>query len=186
MSSFNLIIFILIFVSIVADILLNVFWVEAYYLKGILLYSKRYFVPSPSSHPVSAYELNIEYSNPAYHRYLFKELCESIYAFREKYLQINAIAPPRFMHGLIIWNKDDGYVEVRGYANLVPVVIMAIVIVNALYNIFNGLFLISVVSIVGFLIIFALLYVLQLAMFNSIGKYCAENWSRGQLNIADA
>ena len=181
MSAINIIIFTLVVLSIVVEIILNVRWVEAYYLKGLLLYSKRYKVPFPSIRPTSTYVLNTEFSDPAYIRYRLYKLCENKYAFREKYLQINAIRSPRFMHGLLVWNEEDCYVEVRGYANIVPIVLMLIVVGNTLNDIFAERYLFGVVSVISFLIIFRFMYIMQSTMFNRIGEYCAESWSRDQV-----
>lgn len=164
-----------------ADWIFAVAWTKFYFTSGILVFWKQVSVASRYSEIPSPSLLEKRLSSCWMGSFIFKELEQNQYGFRQKFFSFtwNPVT-----HGLIVFDTEKNLITVKGYLNWIVLSLTAflLVIIPFLWLI-NGItrteFLnLFATSFIGCGLLFGLPYLMDRYRLTIITTTAAELWSR--------
>lgn len=174
------------------NLLMQVIWSPYYFEKGILIWSKMYPANPASKWPLSAQELQDRFTRRIGRSFMFRELRQGRYAFRPTLIEIGLYKSiDAWAAGVLDWNYEDRYVEVRVYMDWVSVALYAVMAIGIVVMIVaepRGSLIAFLFFSMAILFSFLMLNVAALALagkgylklgtiYDEIGRFAASRWS---------
>jgi hypothetical protein len=186
----GIIVVILFVASLVADIVFASTWNKTYFTSGLTIFVKRI--------PINHWHTNIPHKSlfeKKFHSNMvssltFKEIDIFSYGFREKIFQFKLIRYTSVMHGLLIFDTDNGQVIVKGFANWsviifslvwlgLPVASMVrILLEKSTSPGISAFVLLLLGAIAFFILLMASLYLIQYSRFSKVAFVASQLWTR--------
>ena len=126
-------------------------WNRVYYTHGLPFVIRR--IPVTASHqdipPVSL--LQAQFRSALIGSLIFQQIAPDTYGFRRQFFQ-PALFPDNLMHGMLLFDRENGLVVLKGFINvLIPLLVLAVGVFSVLGP-FPGLFRLLPLAIVGLVI----------------------------------
>ncbi len=181
MMSKNLEVFFVItfLISLFADVVLRAAWSKMYYTLGIPIFIKRISVKSQYPEIPSESLLEDKFQ-PEWIPLTFKQIGSHICGFREKYYTHGRLGYFAIMHGVLVFERKNKQVVVKGIANWVAIWLIlyfSSVLLNS-----PTTFPLQITGPALFIIlVIAVSYSIQFARFSKVGNFAAESWTKKHL-----
>ncbi|MGE0157111.1 MAG: hypothetical protein AB7T17_08800 [Geobacter sp.] len=108
-----------------AETILNALWSSIYFSNGICLYRRSLKATSQLNSIPNAESIEAALPDNAWYApILVRQLTEDSFAFREKMIHFGMSYTP-VIHGYAKFNQQAGSVEIRGYANWFPLILLS-------------------------------------------------------------
>ena len=171
-------------VSWLVDTILSATWNKAYFTFGIPIFVKRIPVALQHSNIPSVRQLEARFYSTWTSSLVFKEIDLHTYGFREKFFEFRLARHLAIMHGILVFDRNNGEVVVKGFVNWFILSISLIWLSSVLYefvffmNSFPFFPLIALGFILFFIVLMGLLYLTQYYQFSKVAAFAAETWCR--------
>jgi hypothetical protein len=167
------------------EMILTAAWSKMYFTAGPPIFLLRIPVETHYSNIPPSHKLETHFHSTRWAPALaFKEIETDTYGFREKFFDFRmyAFRYSPIMHGLLIFDRNNKQVVVKGFANwsvlFFELLFLAVVIIKASFpNILLFVFL-------PFLF-FLFIYSVQYSHFSDVARFAAEAWTRKYLKDKD-
>ena len=149
-------------------------WNRVYYTHGLPFVIRR--IPVTASHqeipPVNL--LQAQFRSSLIGSLVFQQIAPNTYGFRRRFFQ-SALFPDNLMHGMLLFDRENGRVVLNGYINvLVPLLVLAVGVFSLLGP-FPGLLRLLPLAIVGLVIGIPLL--MERRRCVKLAHFAAEAWN---------
>ena len=186
---FEITAYVVLIISAVADEVLNSTWNKKYFTTGLPIFVKRIPVIIRHTDIPERSLFQMQFRSGWIASLTFKEINSNTYGFREKLFSFNFHYPP-FMHGVLIFDTDNGQVVVKGFMNYFLPLLSLVWLTRALFGGVTW----SSESLIGFafytffaVFISGIPYLIQFHRFSRVASFAADAWSRRYLeNIVEA
>ncbi len=181
MSSNFLVIFILIIscgylASVIGDIVLYATWNKTFFTSGLLIFVTRVPVNNLNIIIPTSSLLEAEYRSGVSVPLVFKEINNHMFGFREKLFAPGYLRSSSLMHGLLIFDKANSEVVVKGFANWDLLGLILILIFGLIFYYNEPILMIGLICFI--ILISGMHYFKQKRRFSSVATYAAQLWSR--------
>jgi hypothetical protein len=166
------------------ETILRAAWNKMYFTTGLPIFLLRIPVETHYSNIPSSHQLETHFHSTWWTGSLvFKEIESDTYVFREKFFEFRmfALRYAPIMHGLLIFDRSNKQVVVKGFANWTALLLGLIFLVGIALAPFPDIFL----FLFFIFILFGLLYSLQHYRFADVAKFAAETWTRRYVKDKD-
>ena len=180
-------------VSLLAETFCTLTWNKAYFTSGWMIFVKR--IPVSHWHtnipPASLFEN--KFHSDVVSSLTFREIDTLSFGFREKLVQFRLIRYSPVMHGLLVFDTDNGQVIVKGFANwdalAFAVMWLGMLVLFLIFNwsmeMITFYLLIVLGAIAFFSLVMGLLYWTQSSRFSKVASFAAESWARKYVRDID-
>jgi hypothetical protein len=153
--------FILMVITLIAEIRSSSRWKAYYFLKGPIIFSKKFGIDSINNVPELSKKLENIFSGTYFPSILFRQLDQNVIAFREKLFEFVLVTYTPVMHGTVIVSNTGHEMTIEGRVNWFPVAFSILWLTIFPFGAFGIFFFIGLMS---------LLYGIQYYRFTKVGE----------------
>jgi hypothetical protein len=166
------ILFFSVFVTIFIELALQASWNKLYFMVGLPLFIRRVQVKPHSPTPPAIRQLESHFSSGFDAPMKFHKLADNDYGFREEIFWIRLYTP--IMHGQLSFDYDHRQVIAKGYANW-TFILFSLGWLSGIIDLSHWW--ISGIFLIGFMLVFGLVYLIQYVRFGKVAMLAARDWS---------